>query len=130
MLYLCLIYEYFCIMPTANDNNTWNVAVLNIDWQADRHDESHSIEFERPTDANPHPEHPVVAGQTLSVRRLPMSSSWGRLFANVVVKDFDEQSLTVQYGAYEYTLRPGEPWKKLDEGGMDYTRFWLFIGLK
>lgn len=118
-------------MPNSNNtNNTWNVAVLNIDWQADRHDESHCIEFERPSMDNPHPEHPVVAGQTLSVKRLPMSSSWGHLFACIVVKDFDELSLTIQYGTNVYTLRAGEPWKKLDEGGMDYTRFWLFIGLK
>lgn len=118
-------------MPNSNDNNnTWNVAVLNIDWQADRHDESHSIEFERPTADNPHPEHPVEAGQMLSVQRLPMSSSWGHLFANIIVKAFDEQSLTIQYGDSEYTLRAGEPWKKLGEGGMDYTSFWLFVGLK
>ena len=117
-------------MPKTNDNNTWNVAVLNIDWQADRHDESHSIEFERPTADNPRPEYPVVAGQELSVRRLPMSGSWSRLFAPVVVKAFDEQTLTIQYGTNEYTLRAGEPWKKLGEGGMDYTRFWLFVGLK
>ena len=118
-------------MSKTNDNpNTWNVAVLNIDWQADRHDESHCIEFERPTDDNPHPEHPVVAGRELSVQRLPMSGSWCHLFADIIVKAFDEQSLTIQYGTNEYTLRVGEPWKKLDEGGMNYTRFWLFVGLK
>lgn len=118
-------------MSKTNDNkNTWNVAVVNIDWQADRHDESHCIEFERPSVDKPHPEHPVVAGQMLSVQRLPMSSSWGHLFASIIVKAFDEHTLTIQYGTSEYTLRAGEPWKKLGEGGMDYTRFWLFVGLK
>ena len=115
---------------TSDKPNTWNVAVLNIDWRADRHDESHSIEFERPTADNPSPDYPVVAGQELSVRRLPMSSAWGRLFATIVVEDFDEHTLTIRYGVNKYTLRPGEPWKKLDEGGMDYTTFWLFVGLK
>lgn len=104
--------------------------MLNIDWQADRHDESHSIEFERPTADNLQPEYPIVVGQELSTKRLPMSSSWGRLFAPVIVKAFDEHSLTIQYGAYEYTIRPGEPAKRLEKAGMDYTTFWLFISLQ
>ena len=110
--------------------NIWNVAVLNIDWRADRHEESHSIEFERPTENNPRPKYPVVVGEVLSDKRLPMSSSWGHLFASVIVKAFNEESLTVQYGQNEYVIRAGDPWKKLDEGGMDYTTFWLFLGLK
>jgi len=117
-------------MPNTTYKKTWNVAVLNIDWRADRHDESHCIEFERPTADNPTPRYPVVAGEELSKSRLPMSSSWGPLFASVKVKAFDEHSLTVQYGEHEYTLRPDEPWRKLDEGGMDYTTFWLFAGVK
>ena len=117
-------------MPKTNDNNTWNTAVLTIDWRADRHDESHSIEFERPTADNPHPEHPVVAGQVLPVRRLPMSSEWGQLFASVVVESFDEHSLTIRYGDSEYTIRPGEASVKLGEHGMDYTTFWLKIRVK
>ena len=118
-------------MTKANDNqNTWDVAVLNIDWRADRHDESHCIEFERPTTDNPCPEHPVVVDRELSYQRLPMSGSWGSLFASVIVKAFDEHTLTIQYGACEYTLRAGEPWKKLGESGMDYTTFNLYIGLK
>lgn len=104
--------------------------MLSVDWRADRHEESHSIEFERPTEDNPRPKHPVVAGEVLSDKRLPMSSSWGHLFASVIVKAFDEESLTVQYGQNEYVIRAGDPWKKLDESGMDYTTFWLFLGLK
>ncbi len=117
-------------MMTTDNNKTWNVAVLNIDWQADRHSESHSIEFERPTADNPSPKYPVVAGGVLSDRRLPMSDSWSHLFASVVVKAFDEHSLTIQYGVREYVLRPGERWLELGKSGMNYTTFWLFIGLK
>ena len=115
---------------TSDNNKTWSVAVLNIDWQADRHSESHSIEFERPTAANPSPEYPVVAGEVLSDSRLPMSDLWRHLFASVVVKAFDEYSLTIQYGVHEYVLCPGEPWLKLGESGMNYTTFWLYIRLK
>jgi len=117
-------------MPNTTDNKTWNVAVLNIDWRADRHEESHCIEFERPTENNPRPKFPVVVGEVLSDDRLPMSSSWRHLFATVVVKAFDEESLTVQYGKREITVRAGEPWVKLGENGMDYTTFWLFLGLR
>jgi len=117
-------------MDTTNDSKTWSVAILNIDWRADRHMESHSIEFERPTVDNPYPQYPVAVGQLLSDERLPMSSSWRHLFASIVVKAFDEESLTVQYGQREITVRVGEPWKKLDESGMDYTTFWLFLGLR
>ena len=52
------------------------------------------------------------------------------LFASVVVKAFDEYSLTIQYGVHEYVHRPGEPWLKLGESGMNYTTFWLYIRLK
>lgn len=104
--------------------------MLNIDWRADRHEESHCIEFERPTKDNPHPQYPVVVGKVLSDDRLPMSDSWRHLFATVVVKAFDEHSLTVQYGVQEHVVRPDEPWVKLDESGMDYTTFWLYIGVK
>lgn len=114
----------------TTENTKWNVAVLNISWRADRHEESHSIEFERPTDDNPSPEYPVVKGGILSDARLPMSSEWGALFASVKVKDFDDESLTVQYGKTTYTVRAGQPWVKLDEGGMSYTSFWLFLGVK
>ena len=114
----------------TTEQKTWNVAVLNIDWQADRHQESHCIEFERPTADNPRPLHPVVVGEKLSDKRLPLSDSWRHLFASVIVKAFDEYSLTVQYGVNEYVIRAGDPWKKLDEGGMDYTTFWLYLGLK
>lgn len=114
----------------TTDNMKWNVAILNIDWRADRHDESHCIEFEVPTADNPTPEHPVVKGDILSTARLPMSSEWGPLFASVKVETFDDESLTVQYGKTTRTVRVGQPWVKLGEGGMNYTNFWLFLGVK
>lgn len=117
-------------MPNTTDPKTWNVAVLNIDWRADRHEESHCIEFERPTPDNPHPKYPVVKGGVLSKARLPMSDSWGQLFASIKVKKFDDESLTVQYGKTTHTVRLGQPWVKLGEGGMSYTSFWLFLGVE
>lgn len=114
----------------TTDKKIWKVAVLNIDWRADRHEESHCIEFERPTADNPHPEYPVVVGGVLSDTRLPMSSSWRHLFASVIVKAFDEYSLTVQYGQREITVYPGSYWEKLGENGMDYTTFALYLGVK
>lgn len=117
-------------MTNTSETQTWNVAVLNIDWRADRHEESHCIEFERPTKENPRPQYPVVVGKALSDRRLPMSDSWRHLFSTVVVEAFDEHSLTVQYGAHKYVIRPDRPWVKLGESGMNYTTFWLYIGVK
>lgn len=104
----------------------WNRAVLSVSWQADRHFEEHSITFERPTENNPSPDYPVVVGGGLSDTRLPMSSEWRHLFATVKVKAFDEHSLTVEYGIHEYTLTPGM-YVKLDEEGMNYTTFWLYL---
>jgi hypothetical protein len=117
-------------MDTTNDKKTWNVAVLSIYWRADRHQELHSIEFERPRKDNPEPQYPVVVGEVLSKDRLPQSSSWCHLFARIVVKAFDEHALTVQYGQREITVRPGEPSTTLDESGMDYTSFELNLGVK
>lgn len=114
----------------TNEQKTWTTAVLSIYWRADRHQEHHSIEFERPREDNPEPQYPVVVGEVLSDKRLPQSSSWRHLFASVVVKAFDEYTLTVQYGQREITIRPGEQSTKLDESGMDYTSFELYLRVK
>ena len=114
----------------TTEQKTWTTAVLSIYWRADRHQEHHSIEFERPREDNPEPQYPVVVGEVLSDKRLPMSSSWHHLFACVVVKAFDEYSLTVQYGEREITLRPGDHGIMLGENGMDYTSFELYLGVK
>ena len=114
----------------TTEQKTWTTAVLSIYWRADRHQEHHSIEFERPREDNPEPQYPVVVGEVLSDKRLPMSSSWHHLFACVVVKAFDEYSLTVQYGEREITLRPGDHGIMLGENGMDYTTFELYLGVK
>lgn len=116
-------------MQNSTEKKTWNRAVLTIDWQADRHNESHSIKFERPTELNPTPEHPVVKGRILSTNRLSMSSSWGDLFAAVKVVAFDEYSLTVQYGKTRHTVTPGKG-VRLDTGGMSYTTFWLYLSVE
>lgn len=112
------------------EQETWTTAVLSIYWRADRHQEYHSIEFERPREDNPEPQHPVVVGEVLSKARLPQSSSWGHLFASVVVKAFDEYSLTVQYGQREVIVRPDDHGIKLDESGKDYTSFELYLSVK
>lgn len=111
-------------------NGTWNQAVLSIYWRADRHEESHSIVFKRPTELTPAPEHPVVVGKPLSTYRLDMSSEWGQLFATIVVKAYDEHSLTVKYGKREIVLKPEYGHMKIDEGGMSYTSFELYLGLE
>ena len=112
------------------DKKTWTHAELCVDWRADRHDECHSIDFERPTKENPQPEYPVVAGEVLSKRRLPMSGQWGELYAPIVVKAFDEHSLTFCYGEQEYTITPEDGLFKFGETGMNYTTFWLSLRLK
>ncbi len=111
-------------------NMEWNVAVLYIDWRADRHSECHSIEFERPTADNPSPQYPVEKGGILSKARLPMSDTWGQLFATIVVKSFDDESLTVEYGQTTYTVHAGKPSVELGKGGMNYTYFCLSLGVK
>ena len=114
-------------MNTSEEKKTWTRATLSIDWRADRHSESHSIEFERPTAENPSPEFPVVVGEILSTGRLDASSMWGSLFAAIKVEAFDPYSLTFGYGTMHYTIRLGEPF--IAEKGMDYTTFQLHLGL-
>jgi hypothetical protein len=72
------------------ENNLWNHAIVTIYWRADRHEESHSITYKRPTEENPFPDHPVKVGGCLSTSPLPMSSEWGGLFSKIIVKAFDE----------------------------------------
>ncbi len=109
---------------------TWNRATLEIDWTADRHSESHGITYQRPTESEPAPERPIVVGQPLSARSLPMSSEWGKLFPSVVVKDFDEHSLTLQYGERIVVLTTEHNWEKLGMGGMSYTTFALYVRIE
>lgn len=116
-------------MNTTNDK-TWSKVVLSVGWQADRHSEHHSIEFQRPTADNPSPQHPVVAGEVLSKSRLPMSDRWGGLYAPIEVEAFDEYSLTIRYGSQQYVIKPADGTFFFGEKGMDYTSFTLHLTLK
>ena len=111
---------------TAAADEPWTTVQLSIHWQADRHSEEHTITFERPTADNPTPEHPIVEGEALSIRRLSMSSEWGQLFAAVKVKSIEDDALAITYGQTEHRLTPGKG-ITLDTGGMNYTTFWLLI---
>lgn len=118
-------------MPkSTTDNKTWSQLLLSIDWQADRHSEYHAIEFQRPTKGLPVPEFPVIEGEPLSVERLPMSNGWRHLFATIVVRTFDEYSLTIQYGTMEYTITPDAGKFSLGEKGRDYATLELSLRLK
>ena len=50
----------------TTENNLWNHAVLTIYWRADRHQESHSVVYKRPTEENPCPDLPVKVRGCLS----------------------------------------------------------------
>ncbi len=115
---------------TADSKKTWTKVLLSVDWRADRYTESHTIEFERPTKENPQPDYPVEKGKALSKNRLSMSSEWGRLYDPIVVKAFDEYSLTFQYGEKTHTITPKDGWFGFGEAGMSYTSFWLSLRLK
>ena len=117
-------------MNSTAEKKTWTKALLSVDWRADRHSECHTIEFERPTKENPRPDYPVEEGKVLSKSRLPMSGEWGGLYDRIVVKNFDEHSLTFQYGEKEYTITPEDGWFHFGETGMSYTTFWLSLRLK
>ena len=93
-------------MNSTTEKKTWTKALLSVDWRADRHTECHTIEFERPTKENPRPDYPVEKDKVLSKSRLSMSGEWGGLYDRIIVKDFDEYSLTFQYGEKEYTITP------------------------
>lgn len=114
----------------TTENNLWNHAVLTIYWRADRHQESHSVVYKRPTEENPCPDLPVKVRGCLSTSPLPMSSEWGGLFSKITVKAFDEYSLTILYGKQKYVITPARGLVKLDEGGMSYTSFELYISTK
>ena len=113
----------------TTENNQWNHAILTIYWRADRHEESHSFAYKRPTEDNPCPEHPVKVGGCLSTAPLSMSGEWGGLFSDIIVKAFDEHSLTIKYGKQKHVITPGHG-VKLDEGGMSYTSFELYLSIR
>lgn len=117
-------------MNSTTEKKTWTKALLSVDWRADRHTECHTIEFERPTKENPRPDYPVEKDKVLSKSRLPMSGEWGGLYDRIIVKDFDEYSLTFQYGEKEYTITPEDGSFSFGETGMSYTTFWLSLWLK
>ena len=111
------------------DKKTWTRARLSVYWRADHHTESHSIEFQRPTDDNPSPRYPVVAGEELSTSRLSQSDSWGSLYSVINVEAFDEHSLTIRYGTEQYVLTPEGGSFSFGEKGMDYTTFEMHLRL-
>ena len=113
----------------TTDNKTWTRAMLSVYWRADYHTEGHRIEFQRPTDDNPHPEYPVVVGQELSTSRLPQSSSWGALYSVIMVEAFDEHSLTFRYGTQQHVITPEGGSFSFGEEGMDYTTFEMHLRL-
>ena len=113
----------------TTDNKTWTRAKLSVYWRADHHTEGHNIEFQRPTNDNPHPQYPVVAGQELSTSRLPLSDSWGSLYSVIIVEAFDEHSLTIRYGTNQYVLTPEDGSFSFGEEGMDYTTFEMHLRL-
>lgn len=111
------------------EKKVWTKVSLDVDWRADFHSECHGILFERPTEECPNPEFPVKVGEELSTRRLPMSREWGCLYAPIIVKAFDERSLTFQYGTMEYTIDVDNKYFRFDETGMNYTTFRLALEL-
>lgn len=117
-------------MSNTTEKKTWTKATLFVYWRADYHTEGHAIDFERPTEKNPRPTHPVVVGKVLSKNRLPLSGEWGGLYGAILVKAFDEHSLTFQYGDKEYTITPEEGCFEFGETGMNYATFWLSLRLK
>ena len=60
-------------------------------------------------------------------KRLAYEDS-GRLFGSITVKAFDDESVTIEYRGHDYILKPNKT-KELDEGGRDYTNFWLSVQL-
>ena len=122
--------EYMENAKEENEKKVWSQVSLEIDWSADFHSEYHRILFDRPTEENPNPEFPVKVGEELSIERLPMSSEWGQLYAPIVVKAFDEHSLTFQYGENEHTIDTENWYYKFGEQGMNYTRFYLKLKLE
>ena len=60
-------------------------------------------------------------------KRLAYEDS-GRLFGSIVVKAFDDESVTIEYRGQDYILNTGKS-RELDQGGRDYTNFWLSIQL-
>ncbi len=112
-----------------NEKKVWNQIALEVDWSADFHSECHRILFDRPTEENPNPKFPVKAGEELSIARLPMSGEWGELYAPIVVKAFDEHSLTFQHGIMEDTIDTEHWYYHFGERGMNYTKFYLTLKL-
>lgn len=64
----------------------------------------------------------LCAGQKLSYE------DSGRLFSSIVLKAFDEATATIEYCGTDYVLEINKS-RELDEGGRDYTNFWLSIEL-
>ena len=60
--------------------------------------------------------------------RLPYEDS-GRLFGSITVKAVSDEGIVVEYRGTDYTVLSGKT-AKLDQGGRDYTNFYLHIYLK
>ncbi len=74
-----------------------------------------------------------IGGNCLIYGHFPCSDTENRLselYDSIVVKAFDEHSLTFQYGEKEYTITPEEGCFEFGETGMNYTTFWLSLRLK
>ena len=54
----------------------------------------------------------------------------GGLFGAILLKQADDDSVTLVYRGEEYTLTMDHPFKQLDEDGRNYTYFYLCVLLK
>lgn len=66
----------------------------------------------------------LVAGKKLSYE------DPGGLFGAIFLKQADDAGVTLVYRGEEYTLTPDHPSKQLDEGGRNYTNFYLSVLLE
>ena len=60
-------------------------------------------------------------------KRLPYEDP-GRLFHAIIVKEINDETLRIEYSGHDYILEPKKS-RELDQGGRDYTNFWLSVQL-
>ena len=70
----------------------------------------------------------TFAREDISIGKgLPYSDPGG-LFGSITVKSFDDETVMVTYRGTDYLLNIKKT-RELDQGGRDYTNFWLSVQL-
>lgn len=107
---------------------SWDLCVVEIDWQADQYLGTASKAFARP-DTPAAKKYPTFRELVpLRIKSSEMKGAAVDLFPSITVVYYSDTEMIIEYGEMKYTITPEKAFKS-DEKGRDYATFQLTVRL-